>query len=90
LKTLLYAIVGVYFNALSYISKTYAANKALFLFSKPRKGKITLEQEDFLGTAFQEELKFENYPIMTYRWLGKKDTILLVDGWESNAARWKN
>jgi pimeloyl-ACP methyl ester carboxylesterase len=90
LKTLLFSSVGVYYNAISYISKTYAANKAILLFSKPRKGKITQEQEDFLGTAYQEELKFENYPIMTYRWPGKKDTILLVHGWESNAARWKN
>jgi len=26
---------------------------------------------------------------MTYRWLGKKQTVLLVHGWESNSARWK-
>jgi len=90
LRTLLIAIIGTYYNALSLVSKRYAANKAIQLFSKPRKGKITLEQDDFLGTAFQEELKFENQPIMTYRWLGKKETILLVHGWESNSARWKN
>ena len=90
MKTLLFTIIGTYLNTISYISKTYAANSAIHLFSKPRKGKVTQEQDDFLGTAFQEELKFENYPIMTYRWLGKKDTILLVHGWESNAARWKN
>ena len=90
MKTLLIAIIGTYYNALSFISKRYAANKALQLFSKPRKGKITLEQDDFLGTAFQEELKFETHFFMTYRWLGKKETILLVHGWESNSARWKN
>lgn len=90
MKTLLFAIIGAYLNTISYISKTYAANSAIHLFSKPRKGKVTQEQDDFLGTAFQEELKFENQPIMTYRWLGKKETILLVHGWESNSARWKN
>ena len=90
MKTLLIAIIGTYYNALSFISKRYAADKALLLFSKPRKGKITQEQDDFLGTAFQEELKFENHSFMTYRWLGKKETILLVHGWESNSARWKN
>ena len=26
---------------------------------------------------------------MTYRWLGKKDTVLLAHGWESNSFRWK-
>jgi len=89
LKKLLIVIIGTYFNALSYFSKRYAAKKAILLFSKPRKGKITDEQEDFLSTAFQEELEFEKLPIMTYRWLGKKETILLVHGWESNSGRWK-
>lgn len=90
MKTLLIAIIGTYYNAISYLSKTYAANKAILLFSRPRKGKITEEQSDFLGTAFQEELTYDKQPIMTYRWLGKKDTVLLVHGWESNAARWKS
>jgi len=89
LKTLLIAIIGTSLNFLSLFSKRYAANKAIFFFSTPRKGKINREQDEFLGTAFQEELQFENYPIMTYRWLGKKETILLVHGWESNSARWK-
>ena len=90
MKALLIFVLGAYYNALSYISKAYAAHKAILLFSKPRKGKITEEQEDFLGTAFQEELQFENLPIMTYRWLGKKETILMVHGWESNSGRWQN
>ncbi|RIA08948.1 pimeloyl-ACP methyl ester carboxylesterase [Flavobacteriaceae bacterium MAR_2010_72] len=82
--------IGKFYNAVSYISKTYAANKAIGLFTKPRKGRITEEQNEFLGTAFQEELQFENKPIMTYRWLGKKETILLGHGWESNSARWRS
>ena len=81
--------IGMYYNLLSYFSKSYAANKALYLFTKPRKGRITEQQSDFLHTAFQEELTFEKYPVMAYRWLGKGQTILLVHGWESNAARWK-
>lgn len=81
--------IGKFYNAVSYISKSYAGDKAISLFTKPRKGRITEEQNEFLGTAFQEELQFDNKPIMTYRWLGKKDTILLVHGWESNSARWK-
>lgn len=90
MRTLLIALIGTYYNALSYISKSYAAHQAILLFSKPRRGRITQEQEDFLGTAFQEELQFENHSIMTYRWLGKKETVLLVHGWESNSGRWQN
>ena len=90
MKKVLIAFLGTYYNALSFISKAYATNKAVLLFSKPRKGKITEVQQDFLNTAFQEELEFDNIPIRTYRWLGKKETILLVHGWESNSGRWKN
>ncbi|MDW5287699.1 alpha/beta hydrolase [Formosa sp. PL04] len=89
MKTLLIKSVGNYLNLLSYISKPYAANKALNLFTKPRKGRILEWQIDFLDTAFNEELSYDNTPIMTYRWLGTKDTILLAHGWESNSHRWK-
>lgn len=89
MKGLIVKIVGNYINMLSYVSKPYAANKAMYLFTKPRAGKINEEQSDFLHTAFQEELKYDKYHIMTYRWLGTKQTILLTHGWESNAARWK-
>lgn len=89
MKKFIVKLVGGYINLLSYASKPYAANKALNLFMQPRAGNINEEQHDFLDTAYQEELSYEDYPIMTYRWLGKKQTILLVHGWESNAARWK-
>ncbi|TXE07487.1 alpha/beta hydrolase [Gelidibacter salicanalis] len=88
-KEILIKIIGNYYNALSYVSKPYAADKALYLFMKPRSGKLNEEQSDFLNTAFQEELKFETFPIMTYRWPGTGKTIILTHGWESNSARWK-
>lgn len=89
MKQIIIKIIGNYYNALSYISKDYAANKALKIFTTPRKGRINEKQSDFLGTAFKEELSHEGISIMTYRWLGPKGTILLAHGWESNAARWK-
>lgn len=89
MKEIIVKIIGNYYNLLSYLSNDYAANKALKLFTTPRKGRVKEKQADFLGTAFKEELTYNKLPIMTYRWLGNKDTILLVHGWESNAARWK-
>ncbi|MEZ4795836.1 MAG: alpha/beta hydrolase [Flavobacteriaceae bacterium] len=83
-------IVGWYINISSYVSKSYAANKALSLFGTPRRGFITDKQSDFLDTAYKEEFVYDKLPIMTYRWVGKKQTILLAHGWESNSARWKN
>ena len=89
MKNVLVLLIGTYLNVLSYFSKSYAAHKALYLFAKPRKGKISEIQGDFLNTAFKETLAYQDNDIMTYHWLGTKQTIMLVHGWESNAARWK-
>lgn len=82
-------LVGSYLNVLSYVSADYAANKALHIFSKPRKGKLTPKQEVFLNSASKEFLQYEDLKIATYHWRGDKETILLAHGWESNSARWK-
>jgi len=89
MKKALFFIVGTYINTLSYLSKSVAGQKAISLFSKPKKGRISRVQGEFLDTAYKEELKYIDYHIMTYRWLGSKPTVLLVHGWESNSARWK-
>lgn len=82
-------LIGSYLNVLSYVSADYAANKALHIFSKPRKGKITPKQKAFLNSAQKEILHYDDLKIATYHWQGDKATILLVHGWESNSARWK-
>jgi len=89
LKILIPKIVGSYLNVLSYVSADYAANRALHLFSTPRKGLLKEKHHKFLNTATQELLDYEDLPIMTYHWEGLGKKILLVHGWESNAARWK-
>lgn len=83
-------LVGSYLNILSLFSADYAANKALHLFSTPRKGKIKPFQENFLKTGKQCILHYEELIIQVYQWKGDKETILLAHGWESNTARWKN
>jgi pimeloyl-ACP methyl ester carboxylesterase len=91
MKNLIIKFIGNYYNFISYLSLSQAANNALYLFTKPRKGrKLSEEQSEFLGTAYQEEYKYKDHAIMTYRWLGDKPTILLAHGWESNSFRWKN
>lgn len=89
MKELLVKTIGFIINALSWISKTDAVRKALWLFETPRKGQITKKHSTFLDTACKQTLKYDDLSIMTYRWAGKKQTILLAHGWESNAARWK-
>ncbi len=82
-------LIGLFINIVSLFSKKLGARLALFLFTRPLKGRINEEQSDFLGTSFREELLVNGTPVMTYRWLGKGKTILLAHGWESNSARWQ-
>ena len=90
MSAFLIQLVGKSINGLSYLSKTLAAEKALALFSKPRKGQITELQARFLETSVKQTLQFKSYQLMTYHWQGTGETILLAHGWESNSGRWKS
>lgn len=83
-------IIGFFINLLSYFTPQYAAKLAVKLFSTPRKGQLNEEESNYLKFAIHEPIFYNNIPIMTYRWSGKKDTILLVHGWDSNSFRWKD
>lgn len=87
---LLPKFLGATINITSYFSTKYAAKLAIKLFSKPRKGRLNNLEKEYLDRAFQEDVVYENVSVRTYRWLGKKETILLTHGWESNAFRWKD
>ncbi|MSP85043.1 MAG: alpha/beta hydrolase [Flavobacteriaceae bacterium] len=82
--------IGFYINVLSFISPKRATQKAYYLFSIPRKGKITLNSiPEILQNAEAVTLDFEGNTIQTYIWKGDETLILLIHGWESNSARWK-
>ena len=82
-------ILGFKINLLSYFSSKLACRFAIYLFSKPLKGRLKDDEREYLDFAYKEEVTRQGISIMTYRWLGKKETVLLVHGWESNAYRWK-
>jgi len=81
-------IIGSYLNTLGFLAPELAAEKALNLFSTPRKGKILDDQKEFLDSSDHHELELNETPIMTYHWKGQGPTVLLAHGWESNAWRW--
>ncbi|MBP0904427.1 alpha/beta hydrolase [Mariniflexile gromovii] len=82
--------IGGFINLISYFSPNYAAQIAVFLFSKPKKGKTKEVELPFLNTAKKETVQYQNMSIATYHWSGTKETVLLIHGWESNAFRWKD
>ncbi len=84
-------MLGTYYNTLSHWFPNRASESAFALFCQPRKGHILAPEATFLATS--DDQKFLNThrdQIKTYLWnaTGRR-TILLLHGWESNAARWK-
>jgi len=86
--TLLTKGFGLYINSLHYLNAKFAANTAYTLFSVPRQG-LLKTLPTFLNSSRTKDLFFQNQKIKTYEWEGKKETILLIHGWESNANRWQ-
>ena len=81
--------IGIYLNILSFVFPKTAIQKAYSLFSKPRKGKLTLETlPEILNEAVLETIETKSEIIQTYIWKGDETVILLVHGWESNSSRW--
>lgn len=83
-------IIGFFINFIGVFSSKYAAQLAIKLFSSPQKGSIKPNDAEYLSEAIQEDIISNGLKIKTYHWTGNKDTILLVHGWESNSARWKD
>jgi pimeloyl-ACP methyl ester carboxylesterase len=81
--------VRLYLNILTFLNPKKGGQKAFEIFSKPRRGRLTDGQKSYLAKAKQEILFFENTPIQVYFWEGTKPPVLLLHGWESNAARWQ-
>lgn len=82
------AIYGAYYNSLSYISRTWTAEKAFQTFSKVRKGRVLPPQAEFLNMARKDILSVNGHNLQTYHWPGGGEMVLLVHGWESNSFRW--
>lgn len=89
-RALLPLIYGQYFNLYSLIAPKKAADRAFRLFSKVRKGRVQPQQVDYLEQAKLAVEAVSDHKVQSYHWPGKKDTVLLVHGWESNTYRWRN
>ena len=79
-----------YLNALALFNPKRAGAIALQIFFTPRQGRLREKDRTFLHTADeQKDLHVNELNIHCYHWSGPGDTVLLVHGWESNAARWQ-
>ncbi|MGC6525404.1 MAG: alpha/beta hydrolase [Flavobacteriaceae bacterium] len=89
MKEIIPKFVGQCLNFLSVFNTSLASKLALNLFSIPLKGRLKVPHPT-LEKATKEVFYYNHIPIQTYHWQGKKETVLLVHGWESNSGRWKN
>ncbi len=83
-------VYGQYFNLLGLFSGKMAATSAFDVFCIVRKGRIQPPQMPYLKAAKYTIETIHDHDIQTYRWEGKKNTVLLLHGWESNTFRWRN
>ncbi|UWY28535.1 alpha/beta hydrolase [Flavobacterium sp. TR2] len=82
--------VGSYINFLSYVRPQKAMELSYALFSQPRIGRLQKEAlPKVLRHTETETFHHNEHHFQTYIWKGNETKILLVHGWESNAARWK-
>ncbi|MEO6036972.1 MAG: alpha/beta fold hydrolase [Saprospiraceae bacterium] len=80
----------LYLNTLALFDPTKAGEIAFRIFCTPRQGRLREKDQKFLSTAdVQKDLYVKDLNIRSYHWRGSGDTVLLVHGWESNAARWQ-
>ncbi|WP_395046075.1 alpha/beta hydrolase [Flavobacterium sp.] len=82
--------IGFYINLLSYIMPDKALVMAYGYFSEPRNGRLLPDNlPEILQEATKETISHDQHYFQTYTWQGNENKILLVHGWESNAARWE-
>ncbi len=63
----------------------WVVNMAYKALTNPQMAKIREHETLTLNKAHQETIEFEGFQIQTYTWLGGKDAVLLVHGWEGQA-----
>jgi pimeloyl-ACP methyl ester carboxylesterase len=90
-KTIFVFLLGKWINLLQFVARKESARLAYKYFSEPREGSYLQKQTPFiLTTAKRYILSYENHTFPLYNWENQgKKSILLVHGWESNAARWE-
>ena len=89
MQTFLLKFIGLILNTLGLLNANLASKWALDLFSRPLKGRYKTIHPT-LEAAEKRNFYFKKLTIISYRWKGEKETVLLAHGWESNSGRWKN
>ncbi len=91
IQELFLKLFGSGINFIGLFSSNLAGQIALKVYRKPREGRLEFSDLEFLKTAESKtKIGKTGCKVMRYSWneSGKKE-VLLLHGWESNAARWE-
>lgn len=83
-------LYGAYFNMFALFDKNRSVSGVFDVFCKVRGGRVEPKQMHFLTAALMEKEVVGDNRLQSYIWPGKKPTVLLIHGWESNSFRWRN
>ena len=86
---IVFRILGIYLNVLSYLSPKLAGKQGFRIFCYPHRIKLNKTQVSFLRQAIHNEVILEKYKSFVYKWGKGPKKILLLHGWQSNSFRWK-
>jgi len=81
--------LGTYINIMAYIAPAYAGKLGFKLFGRPIRKKMKPGDKRFLNSSEKFSFYHKDLKIQGYRWGDGPKKILLLHGWQSNSARWK-
>jgi pimeloyl-ACP methyl ester carboxylesterase len=81
--------IGAGVNIIAILYPSLAGRIAYNIFAKPRKGRYK-GTKPILDRSIKSTIKHNSIDIQVYEWIGPGKKVLLLHGWESNSARWRN
>jgi pimeloyl-ACP methyl ester carboxylesterase len=82
--------IGTYLNSLALVAPNKSGQKALQIFSTPRKGKLRPKDIQYLSKFEKIQLQYKEFTIQAYKKGCGQLKVLFLHGWESNTARWRS
>lgn len=89
-KSFVLSLIRFYFKHLTLFNEDFAINFATKLFKTTRRSKLKQAEIDFLASAQKFDITYKNEKLKGYSWGTDGPVILLIHGWDSKAAHFKD
>lgn len=89
-KSLFISILRFYFKHLAFIKEDFAVSIATKIFRTTRRSKLKKAELEFLNTSLKFDVPYKNDKLKAYSWGIDGPVIVLIHGWDSKAAHFKD